>query len=355
VLVVDRRVGWMAAAVLVASCTPVPGATHPVRREERVQVEDARLYLLTRGRDSNAPVMLWLHGGPGGAERPLFRMYNAKLEQRFVVAYWDQRGAARSFDPKADPSRLTISRHLADMDVVIDHLRRTYGKDKVILLGHSWGATLGLLYAQAHPEKVAAFVGVGQPTNELQRQRAQYDFVITEAHRRGDAEALQRIDAIGPPPFSARREIATQRLVERYGGYYRKSPSMALLIARGIAGGYVRPWELARLFRGNAVSLEAMNDEMLKLDLPTTTPVVSTPVVFMLGRYDRQVDSRLAAKYFEALSAPHKRLMWFENSAHNVPFEEPALFNDAVPRLLAEVGAVPTAIARAPAPEGVAP
>jgi pimeloyl-ACP methyl ester carboxylesterase len=61
-------------------------------------------------------------------------------------------------------------------------------------------------------------------------------------------------------------------------------------------------------------------------------------VLFFLGRHDRQVDARLAARYFETLEAPCKRLVWFESSAHNVPFEEPEAFQRAV-LLDAPVGA----------------
>ncbi|MDR4467504.1 MAG: hypothetical protein MRJ68_04280 [Nitrospira sp.] len=61
-------------------------------------MDGTKLYLLTIGEDRQAPILLWLHGGPGGAERPLFRYFNSELEKHFVVAYWDQRGAGRSFD-----------------------------------------------------------------------------------------------------------------------------------------------------------------------------------------------------------------------------------------------------------------
>lgn len=333
------RLARLVACLLLLGCAPQAQA-RAVRVEERVRVNGAALYLMTRGASQDLPVMIWLHGGPGGAERPLFRLYNAPLERRLIVAYLDQRGAGRSFDPAADPKQLTVARHIADLDAVVDHLRRRYGRDKVILVGHSWGATLGLLYAQAHPEKVAAFAGVGQPVNEVARQRAQYDFVLAEARRRNEPQVLARIAQIGPPPYSADREIATQRIVERYGGYFHRQPSFPLVLMRGVAGGHIAPWELARFFRGNEVSLEAMNDEALRLDLAASTPAVSVPVIFMLGRHDRQVDSRLAAAYFETLQAPQKRLQWFEESAHNPPFEEPEAFNAALLRLLAQVGAI---------------
>jgi proline iminopeptidase len=331
-----RHIAALLVILTVWACGPVSAA--PVRAETRLEVDGAELYLMTRGERSDAPILLWLHGGPGGAERPLFRLFNAELERSFVVAYWDQRGAGRSFDPHADPKQLTIARHLADLDAVVDHLRRTHGRRQVVLIGHSWGSVLGLLYSQAHPEKVAAFVGVGQVTSERARQAAQYAFVEIEARRRGDAESLARLAQIGLPPFDARREIAVQRLVERFGGYFHEPPNLGWLVLRGVAGGHVRPWEIGRYIRGNDVSLAAMEAESLEIDLPRSAPSVAIPVIFMLGRHDRQADSRLAADYFAALAAPHKELIWFERSAHNVPFEEPAAFNAAVVAALRRAG-----------------
>ena len=58
--------------------------------------------------------------------------------------------------------QLTIARHLTDLDAVVDHLARNFGREKIVLIGHSWGAALGLLYIQAHPEKVAAFIAVSR-------------------------------------------------------------------------------------------------------------------------------------------------------------------------------------------------
>lgn len=329
-------------AILSALLTGCSSAgSGAISQDEYIPVGGAQLYMAIRGDSGRLPLMIWLHGGPGGAERPLFQLYNAPLEHRFIVVYLDQRGTARSFDPNADPHKLTIVRHIKDLNAVVDHLRREFSKRKVILVGHSWGSALGLLYAQAHPDKVAAFVGVGQVTSEIARQKSQYQFVESQARQRGNSDALAQLKEIGPPPFSAKQEIAVQHLVQRFGGYWRNRPNFTLLVLRGMVHGYVMPWELPHIFEGNNVSLAAMNDELLKLDLRGRVPSVQVPVIFMLGRYDRQVDSRLAAAYFKNLVAPEKRLKWFEHSAHNIPFEQPDAFNAALPKLLAEVGAVP--------------
>lgn len=301
--------------------------------------DDAEFFLMTRGADRRAPVLLWLHGGPGGAERPLFRYFNGGLEDHFVVAYWDQRGAGRSFHPQADPRRLTIAQHLADLNVVVDHLRRNLEQHKIVLIGHSWGSALGLLYTAAHPERVAAFIGVAQIVCTRDAQQAEYDFVLAEASRHGDDDVLKRLQEIGTPPHeTATQVLAIEKLTEKYGGVFHRKPNRMSLLVRGIFGGLVTPWEIRRFIRGNIVSLEAMNEELLDLDLRRSVPKVDVPVLFLSGRHDRHTEPRLAASYFEAVQAPAKRLIWFENSAHNVPFEEPELFNATVVNELHSIG-----------------
>jgi pimeloyl-ACP methyl ester carboxylesterase len=207
-----------------------------------------------------------------------------------------------------------------------------------VLIGHSWGSALGLLYARDHPQKVAAFIGVAQVVSELDGQRAQYAFVAEEARVRNDSRAQVELTEIGAPPYSAARVLRIQALVDRFGGYFHTRPSDVGATLTGIARGYVTPWEIARIIRANNVSLEAMNAELLTLDLRRSVPAVEVPVVFMLGRHDRQVDARIASAYFDQLRAPRKTLIWFERSAHNVPFEEPDAFNARVAQTLNDLG-----------------
>lgn len=309
-----------------AADTPVP-----IHSSEYLAVDGAQLFLLTRGENRRAPVLLWLHGGPGGAERPLFRYFNSELEQHFVVAYWDQRGAGRSFDSDADPHQLTIARHLADLDAVVDHLRQTLRQDKVVLVGHSWGSALGLLYAQQHPDKVSMHIGVAQVVSWHQKQQGQYDFTLAEATNRNDEATLKRLHNLGPPPYATfDQEHKLYALMDQYGGGFHRQPCKLCLIAKGMATGLLTPWELISIHESFHATMDTMMPELLRLDLEQTVPRVEVPVSFFLGRYDRQVDSTAAARYFETLQAPRKELVWFEESAHNIPFEEPETFNRTI-------------------------
>lgn len=307
-----------------------------VRHDAYVAGDDgAELYLLARGADAEAPVFLWLHGGPGGAERPLFRYYNSDLENHFVVAYWDQRGAGRSFDAGASVEALTIDQHLADLDVIVDHLHQHLGQNRTVLAGHSWGGALGLLYSRDHPDKVSAVIAINPLVSSLAQQDGRYTFLLEEAESRNDASALTRLQAIGPPPHpDAATARETEQLADRYGAIFHQRPRYFRVTVGALFSGLVTPWEIPRLIRANNVTLEAMHDELQTLDLFESVPSLEVPTFFFTGRYDHHVDAGVAADYFQALDAPTKRIVWFEESAHNIPFEQPDLFHTQILELL---------------------
>src|SRR3954453_11165944 len=99
---------------------------------------------------------LYLHGGPGSGWSPGQRRFFDPDTYRVVLS--DQRGCGRSRPlasaPDADLSANTTAHLIAD----IEALRRLHGVGRWTILGMSWGATLGLAYAQAHPSRVNALV-----------------------------------------------------------------------------------------------------------------------------------------------------------------------------------------------------
>jgi proline iminopeptidase len=95
--------------------------------------------------------LLFIHGGPGGGSLPHHRRYYDPSFWRIVL--YDQRGAGRS-TPAAELTDNTTA-HLIDD---IERLREHLGIDRWLLFGGSWGSTLALLYAQAHPDRVLGLV-----------------------------------------------------------------------------------------------------------------------------------------------------------------------------------------------------
>ena len=295
-------------------------------------------WVMIRGEDIANPLLVLVHGGPGFPEMRLFRSFNAALEKVFTVVYWEQRGTDKSFDPRISPSTMTVERFLADLDELVDRVRQRFGKDQVVIFGHSWGSALGLLYAARHPAKVAAYVGSGQVSDWPASERASYAFVVAEAERRNDRRALRKLRALGPPPYTAEQIQVQRRWLTKYVGFVRGMSFVK--VCRVLLGGpEASVLDLPNIIRGAIFSLRAMWPEVSTLNLVEQVPELRVPVFFCLGRHDHVVDPDLAAAYFERLEAPRKELLWFEDSAHEPSVEEADKFNAVMTELVRPLAA----------------
>ena len=126
---------------------PEIGAT----RSYRLKVDQVHtLYVEETGNTRGIPV-IFLHGGPGsGCNENHRRYFNPK---KYRVVLFDQRGCHRS-----TPAGETENNSTQDLLQDIERIREHLGIDRWMVFGGSWGATLGLLYAQAHPSRVLALV-----------------------------------------------------------------------------------------------------------------------------------------------------------------------------------------------------
>ncbi len=110
------------------------------------------LYWETVGSPTGVPV-IHLHGGPGSGCTPGMRRYFDPDAFRAVL--FDQRGCGRSTPPRVDDPGIDLSTNTTVHSIAdIERLRVHLGIEQWIVTGLSWGVTLGLAYAQAHPERV---------------------------------------------------------------------------------------------------------------------------------------------------------------------------------------------------------
>ncbi|SFR54322.1 proline iminopeptidase [Yoonia tamlensis] len=123
-------------------------ALEPFARQMLDVGDGHTVYFEQCGNPDGIPVVV-LHGGPGGGCSPAMRRYFDPAVYRIVL--FDQRGCGRS-RPHASVTANTTWHLVADIELI----RRTLGIDRWVVFGGSWGATLALIYAQAHPECVRA-------------------------------------------------------------------------------------------------------------------------------------------------------------------------------------------------------
>jgi proline iminopeptidase len=117
-----------------------------------------RIFWTQSGNPEGSPVLV-LHGGPGSGSSAGTRRYFDP--QHYRIIQFDQRGCGNSrphaSEPEIDLSANTTWHTVAD----IERLRLLFGIERWIVLGNSWGCTLALVYAEAHPDRVAALLVVG--------------------------------------------------------------------------------------------------------------------------------------------------------------------------------------------------
>src|SRR3954463_1157538 len=90
-------------------------------------------------------------------------------------------------------------------------LAKRMQKDKIVLVGHSWGSILGVFMAKARPELFSAFVGTGQVADETRNYAVAYDALLKKAKRLDEQRAIRELNEVGPPPYSNGRGYAVQR------------------------------------------------------------------------------------------------------------------------------------------------
>ncbi len=313
-----------------ADGTPSP---HGVATMERLMVNGVPQSVTIRGRDRRNPILIWLHGGPGSGETSALRHYDAGLEDHFVVVYWDQRYAGQNFDPGAPkPTHQTIQQYVDDLGVVVDAVRGRFGQRKVVLVGHSWGTVLGVLYAQQHPETVAAYVGIGQVADVPESERRSYAWALAQAQARHDRAGEAQLRALGPPPRSGQPVFTPRDLMMAYGGSFHQKMDYGDLILAGFMEREAN-WRDFAAFQGSAAFSNALTlGEFSRFVIDDRPQVFATPVFLVSGRYDRQSEATVAHDFYDRVQAPRKAFIWFEQSAHNPPFEQPAALQDLLVR-----------------------
>ncbi|WBW95569.1 alpha/beta fold hydrolase [Oceanirhabdus sp. W0125-5] len=289
-----------------------------------VEIGGVEQSILIRGTNKDNPIVLFLHGGPGYPQISFARKYQKKLEEEFIVVNWDQRGAGKSYSRDIPEHSMTREQFVLDTNEVIDYLCKKLNKKSVYLVGHSWGSELGLYVVDKYPEKIKAYIGIGQVVDGTIGEIISYEYVYNQAKENNDVKSIEILDRIGIPPYSeAVKETAAQRkILSKYHGVEKQVNTLNDIIIGSIFSPEYTGIDFIRFVMGNAFSAKAMWGQNSELNFIKELPKVKVPVYFCGGRYDYNTPSILVEEYYNLLQAPYKEFIWFEDSAHFPQFEE---------------------------------
>lgn len=317
------------ARAVIASVEAVsPGG---IDEHEAVKIGGIRQWISVRGNNPANPILLFVHGGPGSPMMGESWAYQRPWEDYFTVVQWDQRGAGKTFSlagRKPDRS-MSIAEMVSDTEDLIQYLRRRYGKRKIFLLGHSWGSILGVEVAQAHPEWLYAYIGVGQVVNMRKNEAVGYQLTLERARALGNMKAVKELESIAPYPDRDGSITQSKTGVERkwdtaFGG---------MLYGHSTDDEWGR-WALSPQYSEYDVASARLGEESTNKVLWPQLAAVNfddvvrfgCPVFIFAGAEDRTTPASLAQAWYRKLQAPRKRLFLVRASAHYVFMERPGVF-----------------------------
>jgi pimeloyl-ACP methyl ester carboxylesterase len=319
-----------ALGLSLCSCSSTPHIEGGVAELRKVEIGGLEQTMLIRGRDLENPVLLYLHSGPGTTEMIPFRRAQGGLEERFTVVVWEQRGTGKSYSPSIDPETMTIGQLVSDAIEVTNYLRAEFGKDKIALVGHSWGTIIGMLAIARSPELYFAYAGSGQAVCPRRGERIGYEYALSRAA--GNGKALKELRSMDSPlPYLSidagetwYDKLLLQRkwLVALGGETYGGKDNSLFFNAGTLSSPEYALADYIAFGMGSSFSLKALWPQVMEQDFLSSLTSVEVPVFFLQGRHDYNTPFSLVEEYYGALRAPEKELIIFENSGHHPMYEE---------------------------------
>jgi pimeloyl-ACP methyl ester carboxylesterase len=299
---------------------------------KKVDIGGIKQSILVKGQNNENPILLMLHGGPGFPLMPFSKQLK-KLEEEFIVVYWDQRGAGKSYSEEIPSNTMTIERFLKDAYEVIQLVKYEYGKERIFLAGHSWGSILGINLAHEYPSEIYAYIGISQVVDFVKGNEISYQFALKTSKERNMTDKVEKLIEIGDPHL--REGIAEVSLVssyvEEFGGTFHIPIDVGGIMGDSEVYSTTDIDNINKGMQFSAVNLiETMVETNLVKDKKLTFEI---PIIFLCGKYDYTVPSEVVLEYYEILKAPSKEVIWLNESAHFCYLEETENFIDILFRI----------------------
>eukprot|EP01041_Mallomonas_annulata_P007063 gene7063-14368_t len=335
---------------------PIASSSHQndtsICKFNSITVNGAFHSVLIRGINRNAPVILFVHGGPGLSDIPINHIYSKSLEKDFVVVHYDQRGAGKSgfVNYKISPKEsflktLTIDQHLSDLLAISEWLHNHHdlavSEQGLYLVGGSWGTVLAIMAAHKRSDLYKKVLLRGAVINGPVSERLSTQFIRNRILSLGlhlfPRNILETVDQMEAPYDEDVEKLLRQRaLLTAVGGQDYKTlqlntPMPMWRLQHDVALAFVRSPEFtiseALSVKPNVThSLRHIFPYVERLDILNLISELDIPIAIAHGRHDNCTAHSLVEPFLVKLKAPYKAVAWFEKSGHSPQREEPEAF-----------------------------
>lgn len=297
-------------------------------------------YLLIRGQDVDNPVIIWLHGGPSSPDSFVNYIFTKYLEDDYTVINWDQRGCGKTYFRNAvqDPGNETASfdQAQADLDELVDYACSRFSTEKVIIIGHSYGTLLGSRYALNHPDKVLAYIGVGQFVT-IESDLYSYEDALEKAVTKSDDTSAMEA---AYQTYVDHRTLANMIHLRNQVSKYHVAEKSANTIWEGVSSPYMGVDDLRWFLKqaGDFDEYVRLNqqlfDYIMTVDVRDYGLDYQMPAGFISGSDDWTTPVQYTEDYYDTITAPDKQLALIEGCGHSPQYDSPEEFCNALKNML---------------------
>ena len=284
-----------------------------------ITIDGYNYHAETYGDPAN-PVVITLHGGPGGDYRSILSLQ--ALADEYFVVFFDQRGSGLS--PRVDPAEITIESALADLDSIVEY----FGKgEKVNLVAHSWGAMLASAYMGQFPEKIDHVI-LAEPgflTSELAEKFTQ----ATRIHFSGSLLAyflktqFESLHVDGPDEHASK-----DYFVHQWNLYPGSDHPQAGFRCQGDTPKESETWRFGSA-TSNAFFQQAVDEDgNFVTNFVTGVENFEKKVLFMTGECQTVIGADWQSQQMEFF--PDAELVVIPNAGHEMFFENPGVSLEVV-------------------------
>lgn len=308
-----------------------------IKNKQFIAINGIDHFVTTYSTNENNEVVIYVHGGPLQPDTSLSHILAKSMSDKYTLVFYSQRGCGRTYykNKKIDKNNdtATFDNLICDLDELVKWAKDKYHKDKIILMGHSYGTLIGIHYTSKHPENIIQYVGIGQFVN-MKASLADVNDLINETVDKNNPryenykkayDALCKdfsIENIGQVQLLGRRVLPAPKDAIINNDYMKglfKSGNYSINDLR---------WQLICInFKKYFYLARHLIDKMINTNLKEDITSLEVPVVFITGVYDTACTLKQVEAYNSLLSAPSKSIISLEHHGHTPHYIEPDMFS----------------------------
>lgn len=303
----------------------------PINESKFVSIGGIEQWITIKGNDISKPIILFIHGGPGSTMSHYENTMYKAWEKNFILVNWDQRGAGRTYGRNAPEeineeyyieNPLTVEQMTKDGIELTKYILDYLDKQKVIIVGTSWGSILSMQMILDSPALFDFYVGHAQFVNFSKNIKYAYTKVYELAKSQEDKISLEKLDKLEAPPYDNARSYG--QLLRVVKNYERKNSIPAPDTWWKIASQYDNQKDYKDRYDGDDYSFInfvghkklAIKSMVSNIDFDNDGLVIKIPIYLIQGEQDILTSKKINKPYFDKIKAPKKEYYVLPDAAH---------------------------------------